>query len=68
MGALTLMPEKNEPTDVQSQSPESTDAPENTTDNHQSVYDPIREGAKIIAGDDFQAIEHRLKTDIFASL
>jgi len=31
-------------------------------------YDPIREGARIVAGDAYQALERRLKSDIFASL
>lgn len=36
--------------------------------NPTPVSDPIREGARIVAGDDYEALEHRLKSDIFASL
>lgn len=32
------------------------------------AYDPIKEGAKIIAPENFQALEYRLKSDIFNSL
>ncbi len=31
-------------------------------------YDPIREGARIVAGEAFESLERRLKFDIFASL
>lgn len=41
---------------------------EQPSDSAQLPADPIREGAAIVAGENFETLERRLKTDIFNSL